>query len=197
MLPKPEKNKKISSEQLDLTKTISEDDKIRQKRRILIIALILTFGISFSFWIYNSLKKFSFTSIKFSPPKLDLPRFSFSDSFNPSFKLDSNSWSIYFSTNNFTWSKNYDLSTPAPIISDLQKLSPTKDSLVKSALPEGAEIREKTIDKTDSFEVQSLVTVPQKQILFLIKVSGSNLEASKPLIPGVASSLYWSLIQSR
>lgn len=206
MLPKPDKFKKntSSSEQLDLVNTLSADDKIRHKRRFLIISLVLTFGLSFSFWFYTSLKKSSFSFSNFSAnwrisaPRFELPNFSFSKSFNPRLKLDSNSWSIYLSTipQTLTWSKNYDLSTPSPIISDLEKLPSTQNSFIKSALPEGTEIKERITESQDSFEIQSLVIIPQKQILFLIKVAGPDLSSSKSLIPSIISTLYWSLMQS-
>jgi hypothetical protein len=204
MLPKPEKiKKKIKSEESETVNEISPAEKIRKKRIFVTWALSITIGLSFLFWIYHFLRNFSLPKISLSVPKISVsknlnPTLSLEKDINSVLISEKSIWSIYIKSDSFLWQKNPDQlfsdTNPDSIISNLSKSKNTNESLIQKSLPVGAEIKENLISKNNSFEAQYLITVPQKQIFLVLKVSGDNLEKSKLLIPQLAEKIYWDVI---
>lgn len=194
MLPKPEKiKKKIKSEKSESVNEISPQEKIRQKRRFIVWVLSLTIGLSFVFWIYHFFKNFSLPKISFSLPQITIPQNSASDislvkDIDNLLASDKNTWSVYVKSDSFVFEKNSsDLSLNLTFKNN-------ESSFIKKLLPSGAEVKENLISQDNSFEVQSLITIPNKKIVIIIKVSGNNLENSKKLIPLLAEKIYWDVI---
>lgn len=214
MLPKPEKNKKniSNSEQLDLVESLSHEKKTENKRRYVLVFLIVTVGLSVSFWTYRAIKNFNtknyFSKISFySIPK------SFTDvfktkqnglnlNFDNIISRDSSDWSIFIysqshENKNHTYQKNMvtcPSGDPELLINDLIQTPVSQQSILVSSLPQGTQIREKYDVQSDSYNYESLVSVPNQKILFCFKISGKNLEASKKLIPLIVEDAYWHLM---
>ena len=197
MLPKPEKiKKKSSAEQLDLVESISSEDKVKQKRRVLFITLLATVGLSFLFWSYRFIQTFSFSNFSFSLPQINLPIVQSSD---PQKQLDNDlnqllsphpeRWHISVTSPKFQWSYNttaFDSVTP-------------KDSLnlIKSVLPDGIDIKEVlTTDNPSFLEYNALISLPQGKFSIIIKNDNHDLEKFKSTIPLIVENLYWSLLKS-
>ncbi|MEI8067559.1 MAG: hypothetical protein WCG91_01220 [Candidatus Shapirobacteria bacterium] len=203
MLPKPEKIKKTpSAEQLDLVDTLSLEKKVKNKRRFVLIALILTTGLSFAFWTYRSstnlISNKSFPKIKtdFKIPEVKMSDVkvsstNFDQSINQIISKDSNHWSIKTETllgDLSSYSLNpQDFSTSSKnTIDSLSKLPVSTESLIKNSLPQGTKIQELGTDY--------LITTPQQKILFQFKINGQNIDQSKKLIPSLVEKLYWYLV---
>lgn len=204
MLPKPEKiKKKTKSEESEVVNEISPAEKIRKKRLFVTLVLLITVGLSFLFWFYHFLMNFSLPKISFSVPKIAVPK---SSNSTLSLEKDIDSvliseksiWSIYIKSDSFLWQKNSDQLfsdiNSDTVISNFSKIKTTNESLIQKSLPVGAEIKENLISKDNSFEAQYLITVPQRQIFLILKVSGDDLEKSKTLIPKLAEKIYWDII---
>lgn len=212
MLPKPEKisKKNPKVEQPNMVDALDNEAKIRRKRRLVFLILILTVGLSFGFWFYRSAKNI-FINKNF--PKINF-NFSFKPNQNNNNNLeksvneilikDKNFWSIIVknlpeSSTSFSWAKNdteiLANEKIADIISLLSKKDFSEQSLIKTALPSGVQIKENIISADNSFEIQDLIIVPEKQILLIIKISGTNnLSQSQKLIPQLAEKIYWNVI---
>lgn len=194
MLPKPEKiKKKLKSEESESIKEISPEEKIRKKRHLVALVLSITIGLSFLFWIYHFFKNFSLPKFSFSVPKISVSKDSNSISslekdINNILISDKNIWSIYVKTDSFLWEKNSSDLSLNPVFKN------NESSFVKKLLPSGAEVKENLINQDNSFEVQSLITIPNKKITLIIKVSGNNLDNSKKLIPILAEKIYWDVV---
>jgi hypothetical protein len=211
MLPKPDKSsKKAATQQLDFVDSISQDNKVHHKRRIVIIALILTIGTSFGLWTYRSLKSYKFN---FSLPKINIPVASTTANSNPDLNslidplisVDPNSWSFYLVANSskkppFYWQKDSDNLIPnnnsQTIINSLKQAPPKQPTSLDTVLPPGAEIKQKIItDKPNQFQVYYLITIPENEFFIAVDISGSNnLDTSKKLLPSVIEKLYWTLV---
>jgi len=215
MLPKPDKTKKIfPGEQLSLVGPLDDARRAKKKKITLIISLFLCIGLSIIFTVYRTVsriiseKKYQKFEInlklpnfnKNTPVHIDLDA-----EINSVLKTDDGLWSFYVeilpkTTDSFTWAKNRDQlfldDNSANTTALLLKKPDTPDSLIKSNLPEGTQIKENQITKDNYFEYQSIITVPGKQIFLVIKTSGSSaLEKSKSLIPLLAEKIYWAVIK--
>lgn len=194
MLPKPEKiKKKIKSEESDVVNDIPPEEKIRKKRFLVALILLITIGLSFVFWTYHFFKNFSFPKFSFSTPKISVsekstPSFVLEKDINNILSSDKNKWSFYVKTDSFLWEKNSNEL-------DLNITPENSESLfVKKLLPSGVDVKENIISSDNSFEVYSLITIPNKTIILIIKVSGNNLENAKKLIPSLAEKIYWDIV---
>lgn len=174
MLPKPEKNSKKSSvEQLDLVETISDADKLKKKRRTLIIFLFLTIGLSFCFWAYRQIKDINFSQIKIPQISIKLPSLPQSK-----LKLDI--------PQNWT----YEI-LPFDAASSLKKNN--SSPYAKRYLPDGVNVSEKTLDNGDSLEISSLISTPQNKFQIHVKIPGS-ITSTSPEIDQYArlvETYYW------
>jgi len=195
MLPKVEKNKKNSNSELEqpgLFDKENEKDRISKKRKFVYIAMILTIGLSLSFWIYRSLKSYSFSfklptfNHTVTTPKnsnLDLPK-------------DGSIWSIFLKRIN---PESVIYQSSENIFFDDEKLDNTKfitSSIYSSSLPEGFKIKELIEEKDNSFSYFSKIITPSQELFLIIKISDSpDLSQSKNLLPGLINQLYWYSLQ--
>ena len=195
MLPKVEKNKKNSNSELEqpgLFDKENEKDRISKKRKFVYIAMILTIGLSLSFWIYRSLKNYSFSfklptfNHTVTTPKnsnLDLPK-------------DGSIWSIFLKRIN---PESVIYQSSENIFFDDEKLDNTKfitSSIYSSSLPEGFKIKELIEEKDNSFSYFSKIITPSQELFLIIKISDSpDLSQSKNLLPGLINQLYWYSLQ--
>ncbi len=214
MLPKPEKTKKINN-LLDKTDTNPENDaesalkKIQSKRRLVLISLILTAGLSLFFWVFRSIQQ-----IIDSPPsinldfKINFPKINFMTSSSKTNLSDSKIRQFLASRN---WSVNVAFksnptvlvfqSTPSPdslteIISELSQIKPSNQSLINLNLPQGLSFQEKIITK-DNLVYQNLISIPGDQIIILINTNeSSNLDSIKSELSTLVNSLYWYSVSS-
>lgn len=209
MLPKQEKTKKTSSfQQLNLVDTISDEKKLRHKRIFIIITLILTVGCSLIFWVYRSSKTF-FTTYKISNINFNfhLPVFNIpikqpnlDKIINQALVNNQNTWSIFIQvTPSFSWSKNsqnlFIDNTPDASILELSQKPFSTNNPIFNNIPDGAQIQENILSQPDSYQLNTLITVPQKQIFIAIKIVGnSKLDESIKLIPTLVEKIYWELI---
>jgi len=195
MLPKVEKNKKKYDpdlEQPGLFDKENEKERIVKKRKVVYIAMILTIGLSLSFWIYRSLKNFNFY--------FKLPSFTFTISKpknnNIVLPKDDAIWSILLKridTNSIIYQNNEN------IIVDEEKLNNTnfiKNSPYSFSLPEGFKIKEYFEEKENSFYYFSKIITPKQELLLSLKIINSkDLIESKKLIPDLIDQLYWYSLQ--
>lgn len=205
MLPKPEKIKRIkASEQLDLVETISEADKLKHKRRWLLIALSITIGLSLVFWLYRLAKNIIKNPPSF-PSQISLPV----SSANLDSQLDAEissrlsslpaGWSVSVDSNQklFNWSRNTVNLTEqetSPMINKLLESNEKPDSNISSLLPEGVSLSQHLDSTKLPITYQLLVSVPDHQILFVI-TSPQDFDSALPVISKLVSSLYWLVIQ--
>lgn len=214
MLPKPEKTKKINN-LLDKTDNNTENDaesalkKIQSKRRLVLISLILTAGLSLFFWVFRSIQQ-----IIDSPPsinldfKINFPKINFMTSSSKTNLSDSKIRQFLASRN---WSVNVAFksnptvlvfqSTPSSdslteIISELSQIKPSNQSLINLNLPQGLSFQEKIITK-DNLVYQNLISIPGDQIIILINTNeSSNLDSIKSELSTLVNSLYWYSVSS-
>lgn len=209
MLPKPEKNKKINN-LLDKTGATPENDvevarkKIQLKRRLVLISLILTAGLSLSFWVFRTAQK-----IIDSPPsfnlnfKFNFPKINFkisnskSNSSDSKIKqlLTSKNWSasVVFKSNpsNLIFQSNSSSENFDQIISELSKIKPSNQSLINLDLPQGLSFQEKIITD-DNLIYQNLISLPSDQIIISIQTNSHyDLESIKSDLSSLVNSLYW------
>ncbi|MDP4010012.1 MAG: hypothetical protein Q8P53_03460 [Candidatus Shapirobacteria bacterium] len=211
MLPKPDKTKKKSVEQLDILDSLSIEKKLQNKRRFILFVLILTVGLSLCFWIYTFIKR-----TLSSPPTLSL---SLNLSrFNPQIilpnKLDikkeiydilgnnASNWLVLYQTNpptdNFYWPDNntnsFFTGNTSKIMNDLDKLE-VNPSLITDALPPGASVKQSVFSQDNINEWRFLISVPQKQILMMFRFTGS-VESAQKILPLLVEKLYWFSLKS-
>jgi hypothetical protein len=212
MLPKPEKTKKKSVEQLDILDSLSVEKKLQNKRRFVLVVLILTVGLSLCFWIYTFIKQ----TIS-SPPILSLS-LNFSK-FNSQIKLplkldikkeisnilgeDAGNWLILCQTNpptdNYYWPEDSQNSfftqDTDKIITDLDKLE-SGPSLISDALPPGASVKQSVFSQGNIDEWRFLISIPQKQILVVLRHTGP-VETAQKILPLLTERLYWFSLNSQ
>jgi len=212
MLPKPEKLKKISTS----SDTPNPSDpailakKIKNKRRLVIITLIITVGCSLIFWGYRFFK-----NVFQSPPSfnfhLNLPKFknnqniktnSIESDVKKIISPSADSWSIYIGSLSpvvFSWEQN-----SAPIFSgqNLDSLKnkimatlPVSQSQFSQNLPQGIIVRE-LVSESPDFNYQTIISTPSQQIIFLIKVtSPTDINKIKNIVPQLIDKIYWDIVK--
>jgi hypothetical protein len=175
MLPKPEKIKKVKTEQLDLVEKISDEDKIRKKRKYLIISIICTVGISAIFYCYRQLESLNL--------RFKMPAISLNFDKRPKFTNDKDI-SLYIKSDNFFYEYQSDL------ISDIDETLFTLDTAPTKTidnLPSGVEVRGFVQDDISAY----CLSVPARNIKLIIK--SNDLQKTKELI----EKIYWHLINQR
>jgi len=206
MLPKPEKNKPINNLLTDSSITIENKAEISQKRleskrRLILISLILTAGISLIFWtvrftqkIINSPPSFSF-NLKFNLPKLNFKTTSktnFSDS-EIKKMLESKNWSVVavFISNISTpiFQSNYSSDINSTVL-DISKIKTSTQSLINLDLPQGLYFQEK-ISTSPGFVYQNLISLPNNQLVISVISPTDNIESVKSELTSLVNSLYW------
>ncbi|MDD4135606.1 MAG: hypothetical protein PHN66_00880 [Candidatus Shapirobacteria bacterium] len=204
MLPKEEKIKKKSSDvdQPGLFDKEDEKKRLAKKRKFVYIAMVLTVGLSLSFWAYRSVKNFKMPTLNFSvsPPKTT------SIKTTNSFTLpkDTNStWSFFLKridTDSIIYQNNQDIVfSTQDLDSILTKINQTDfitPSIYSSSLPQGLKIKEIIEEDNSSFSYFSTITTPSQDLLLIIKITDSkDLNKSKNLVSGLVDQLYWYSLQ--
>lgn len=211
MLPKPEKNKKQfpsddyePSEESKEEKAEREKKRIQKKRRLVILSIILTVGLSFSFWVYRSAK--NFLAAPHSPKinlSINLPKFNFSSSKNnitdPIKKIIPDNFSnisIYIADNSspqFIWFQNESTIFKDQSLTEIQKkldtLTAGNKSLSNINLPEGLFFKEIVSDKND-FRYYNQIILPDNRQLTILIYSPQSIDISS-----LVESIYWAYIQ--
>lgn len=207
MLPKrPSKKdqKQTDSQQLNLESSLSTTQRIKKKRTLLLIVLALTVGLSIFFSLYRLSTNIS-SRFRFSLPKINISLPTGKKSIKTKINLDKpvkallpsdDSWSIYVKTlqdPHFSWSLNFSDSNIDPVVKQLLSQNTTTSSLIRTSLPQGVEIRENIISSNNSFEYQTVISVPGQKALILIKTHDS--QESRQLIPQLVKIIYWQIIR--
>lgn len=204
MLPKPDKSKKsISGQQLDLVETIDSQDKILKKRRFIVFFLIITVGVSFSFFIYRQAKHIFSQPIKLSAPKINLNL-----SLNPVNQAISNSlskstqkWSVYIqdlSKDNQNWNyrSTFNQEQADAIIKSVESAQFVTISS-SPAFPAGTQFKESMKTEGESLIYDLLAYLPNKIIYYHIVITGPNSQTeSQMLLPKLFESTYWKIIEN-
>jgi hypothetical protein len=212
MLPKPEKNKKAtqSNEQLDLVEVLSKENKVAKKRRLTLILLILTVGVSTGLWIFRTCRYYidskTFPKVSINLPQFktgSIKKFSFGNLNSDITALtnkDGNKWEIYVKTISnsqvpFEYNQSFqDLTKIEDTLGNISKTPVSFNSLTQKNLPLGTEVRELVTNQNNTMELNSLVTVPHVRILYVIKVNGDNLNEAQKNIPLVIERIYWHIM---
>jgi len=211
MLPKPDKSKKQfpsddyePSEESKEEKAEREKKRIQKKRRLVILSIILTVGLSFSFWIYRSAKIFLANpqlpkiNLSFNLPKINFP--SINDSSNRIKKIipeNMSNISIYIIDNaspQFVWSQNESAIFQSQPLSEIQKhldgLKPSNKSLSNINLPEGLLFKEIVSEKSNFYYYNQIILPDNRQLTILIS-SPQSINIST-----LVESIYWIYIQN-
>lgn len=193
MLPKEEKIKKGSDlEQPGLFDKENEKERIAKKRKVIYIAMILTIGLSLSFWIYRSIRNFNFS--------FKLPEFNFTVS-KPKFSKinlpqDSASWSVFLKrvdTNSIIYQTSDNVFFDDQQLNNIDYID---SSVYSSSLPEGLKIKELVEEKDNNIVYVSKIISPNQELILIIKIDDSkDLSQSKNLLPGLIGQLYWYSLQ--
>ncbi len=173
-------------EQLDLVETINDVDKLRKKRTSIILFLLLTVGLSFSFWFYRQFQSFNLKEFK-------MPSFSFSLSkFSP--KVPEN-WSLFVRSvgvTDFSYSSKFNSTL------DFNYLTTSHEpSYAKKYLPEGVKVIEKINNNPESLEIFSQVSTPKNQFEIYTKIPG-KINPDSPEIDffsKLVATFYWHLLK--
>lgn len=203
MLPKEEKVKKNPDlDQPGLFDKENEKERITKKRRFVYIAMSLTIGLSLSFWLFRSLKNFTFSfpkpNLKISLPSLNLKRK------EPELDLDSNSTWVFFVQDNHSntpiFQKNQDLLFVNQdfdfIVSQLDQSDFSSSNQFSSLLPQGVKVKEIIEENDNHFSYFSKIITPGQELILIIAVKDSlNLVESKNKIPDLVNQLYWYSLQ--
>ena len=173
-------------EQLDLVETINDVDKLRKKRTSIILFLLLTVGLSFSFWFYRQFQSFNLKNIKMPSLSLSLSKFS------P--EIPEN-WSVYVRSigiTDFAFSSKFNSSADFNYISTLHQSSYTK-----KYLPDGVKVIEKIKENSDSLEIFSQVSTPKNQFEIYTKIPGKITSDSPEIdvFSKLVSTFYWHLLK--
>lgn len=206
MLPKEEKIKKSPDEkQPGLFDKEDERKRLAQKRRFVYIALILTVGLSLSFWIYRSVKNFDFS---FKLPKLNFtvnsPK---SSSIKTTASLtlpkDNSTWSIFLQNPAFEsiiYEKNTNLIFNTDNLNSITNQINQANFITSSPyiinLPQGLKVKEIIQDVNNSFSYFSKITTPNQELFLFIKITDSkDLNQAKSFVPDLINQLYWYSLQ--
>jgi hypothetical protein len=211
MLPKPEKSKKIPNLLDKDDNSIESEAEISQKRlllkrRLILISLLMTVGLSFIFWSFRATQKFinQPPQFNFKLPRLNLPQKSNSHiSVNaniftvPSSQSD---WSIISVTksnpNSPIFSHNYHNFDLNQTLDDLTSLKASSSSLIDINLPQGLSFKEKIITDS-SLTYQTLISLPTDTLLISIFIPQvDSLDSIKPQLSDLVDSLYWYSVKS-
>jgi len=213
MLPKPEKTKKLNKNLLGDAEITQESEEViaakrlKTKRRLVLLSLCLTVGLSFAFWSFrhlqnflNSPKDFSFRpNFNFQLPQFNLNKTSSkkntsSDSELRNF-LKNKNWSIISifinQSNQPSFVFNFDQSSFQFDPDQFTSIKKSNQSLISLDLPQGLLFQEKLTSDNGIF-YQNLITLPSSQLLINIKISNiSDTESVKPDLSQLVNQLYW------
>ena len=204
MLPKEEKIKKKSSDvdQPGLFDKEDEKKRLAKKRKFVYIAMVLTVGLSLSFWAYRSVKNFKMPTLNLPVSSPKTTSIKTTNSFT--LPKDTNStWSFFLKridTDSIIYQNNQDIIfSTQDLNSILTKINQTDfitPSIYSSSLPQGLKIKEIVEEDNSSFSYFSIITTPSQDLLLIIKITDSkDLNKSKNLVSGLVDQLYWYSLQ--
>ena len=205
MLPKPEKGKKLNNNFLSDSEITKESDevvkakKLKSKRKIILISLVATAGLSLIFWSAKSIQLFTSSPHHFNLNfHFNLPTFDFKTPAKNSTNISTSDLDKFLSSSNLSAVifKNGNYSTPVyqfnfsdsttDFISQLTKIKPTSTSSAVSGLPEGLSYQE----KLDSSLYGLIIKLPNEQLIFIIKDNNQSASFSQN-ISNFINQAYW------
>ncbi|MFA6184677.1 MAG: hypothetical protein WCT51_03275 [Candidatus Shapirobacteria bacterium] len=203
MLPKQEKiKKKPDTEQPGLFDKVDEKKRLAKKRKFIYIAMILTVGLSLSFWAYRSIKNFKMPTLNIPVSSPKTTSIKTTNSFT--LPKDTNStWSFFLKridTNSVIYQNNQDIifstQDQNSILNKINQTDFITPSLYSSTLPQGLKIKEIVEENDSTFSYFSTITTPAQQLLLIIKIIDSkDLTQAKNSIPDLINQLYWYSLQ--
>lgn len=208
MLPKPEKNKKISvnAEQLSLVDPVKKENNLKKKRLYVGITLILTVSLSVSFSVYHYFKNNSLNiRLPSSVHTPNLKQDNINKSIDNLLSSEKNIWYVHAQDLNTSYSLDWPsdkvdfIPSSENILSSLTDIqqSSFNSHLLDGILPGGVTYVDNKTNSNSDLIYTSLLTVPQKQFFIYIKISnGTN---SDPIlvdkkIQTLVEKIYWHLI---
>ena len=212
MLPKPEKTKKINNNFLSDSEITKESDevvkakKIKSKRKIILISLIATAGLSFIFWSAKSIQSFTASPhplnfnfhFNFKLPQLDVKTNTKTATFNDTSKSDVDKFlaeqklsaiivknSDY---NNPLYQFNFSNANTTNFISELSKIKFTETSSLISGLPEGLLFQEKLDISSGLYGLT--IKLPNRQLTFILQDNNKSSNFSQN-VSNFINRAYW------
>lgn len=185
--------------------------------------LALTTIISLSFWIYRDIRHLLENYSSLSPKiqlSLNLDSFKFitqkilhqnNSQPNPHeleltiskiLKNDLKSWGFYLenypkdSSKTFYWSKNSENLNQVDyqaVYQKLKSLPAAENSFLTQSLPDGSQIHQTYDEDTTNLQLQTLITLPSKEILLIIRATSQiSPTASRRHLPDLVHAIYWA-----
>lgn len=216
MLPKPEKGKKLNNNFLSDSEITKESDeviaakKVKSKRKMILISLICTAGLSLIFWTVKGVQSFiaSPHPINFSF-NFNLPKFNFKT--NPETKTSTSTLSsdldkflsqanlsaIILKNNNLVnplYQLNFSNSNISEFISQLSKIKFTETSNIISGLPEGLLFQEKL--DTPSGLYGLTIKLPKDQLTFIIQDNNKSPNFNQNISSFINQAYWYSVSQN-
>jgi hypothetical protein len=211
MLPKQEKTRKLNNNFLSDSEITKESEEVinakktKTKRKIILISLICTAGLSLIFWSVKGIQ--SFTA---SPHPLNLnfnfklPSFKFktknkvsidiSTSDLDSFLSSQNLSAIIFKESDFSnpiYQFNFSNTNVNDFISELSKTKSTETSSIVSGLPEGLLFQE----KLDNDIYGLIVNLPGYKLTFIIQDNKKSINFTQNISSFINQAYWYSVAQ--
>ncbi|MFA5750094.1 MAG: hypothetical protein WC895_02645 [Candidatus Shapirobacteria bacterium] len=213
MLPKQEKNKRLNQLVIDTEDKLKTDTQLAQKRiktkrRLVLISLFLTVGLSLIFWSFRSLQKISISppkinfNFKINLPKtnknISLKNTNSSEDVDKYIKSLNNNWSIFISlvskpnTPLYKYSPDLVLKDNNPdTLKRLSSIPTNTQSSIDLNLPQGLLFQE-YLNSDINFTYQNIISLPKNKLLFLIKIDNpKNIDQVKQELPLLIDKIYW------
>jgi len=215
MLPKPEKGKKLNNNFLSDSEITKESDevvaakKVKSKRRMILISLIGTAGLSLIFWTVKGVQSFisSPHPINFSF-NFKLPQFNFktnTEATKTSTNISSTNLDKFLSDqklsavifknndlNNPLYQFNFSNSNISDFISQISKIKFTETSSLISGLPEGLLFQE----KLDTNLYGLTIKLPSQSLTFILQDNNSSPNFSQNIFSFINQAYWYSISQN-
>lgn len=219
MLPKPEKKSKLNNNLLSDSEITKESDeviaakKIKTKRRLILISLIATAGLSFIFWSIRGVQSFinspkpkfsfhlnlKFPDIKFTSSNHQSSNKSSDDNLNQF--LSNKNWSVIIFKNddyeNPLYKSNYSESTDlSDILTDLNKIRASENSNFTTNLPQGFLFQEKLDTSSNPYFYGNIITLPGSHLTFIIQDHSQSEDFPKNLSEFINLAYWYAISQN-
>lgn len=209
MLPKTERNRRANKREMEQLGLIDErtlkEKKTKNKevkRKILMITLGLTIGMSLVFWGYREFNAIDSASILNKIPKINIGRKIeekqneqiLSGEIKDMIANDQNTWTIGVKRYEKEWSYNENKVNWREVETELSKVEVGNEFIFGTKLPVGIERKIIFNKNKDSYELLVEVKPPEKKIVMMIKVEGreDDLIPTKDLFQEIVEKLYWT-----
>jgi len=213
MLPKPEKTEKLNKNLLADSEITKESDEVvaakrlKNKRRLVLISLSLTVGLSFVFWSFRSVQTYIksphsfnfYPNFNFHLPKINLKTkttsyYSASDTELKNF-LENKNWSVSSSfitpTQKTVFNFNFGNVSPQIEIQSLLSKKASESSSINLNLPQGLFFQEEILS-SPYLTYKNLITLPNNQLLILVSAPEvSSTDQIKNDLSQLVDLLYW------